>query len=118
VPGRESSTRAITERILNRVGYRPARLLELDSVEAVKRAVRSEVGFALVSRLSIADELASGELREIQFPAAGGAARRIEIMRNEHRAPTPLQEVFEHTLRLHCAALYRALPRQPAGADG
>jgi molybdate transport repressor ModE-like protein len=118
VPGCESSTRAITERILGRAGYRPARLVELDSVEAVKRAVRSEVGVALVSRLSIADELASGELREIQFLGAGGATRRIEIMRSEHRAPTPLEEAFEHTLRLHCADLYRALPRQAAGADG
>ena len=115
--GRESSTRAVTDRILHRLTCRPAQLLELDSVEAVKRAVRSDVGIALVSRLAVADELAAGELREIQFLGAGDPARSIEILRAEHRAPTPLERVFVHTLRLHCAELGRPLARQTAVAD-
>jgi molybdate transport repressor ModE-like protein len=117
VPGRESSTRGITERVLTRLACRPAQLLELDSVEAVKRAVRSELGIALVSRLSVADELAGGELREIQFLGAGDTARMIEILHTEQRAPTPLDQVFEHTLRRHCAELHRPAPRPSAAAD-
>lgn len=117
VQGRESSTRVITDRILSRLTCRPAQLLELDSVEAVKRAVRSEVGIALVSRLAVADELAAGELREIQFLGAGNATRTIEILHTEHRPATPLEQVFEHTLRLHCADLHQAAARQRAAAD-
>ena len=105
VPGRESSTRAMTERLLGRARARPARVLELDSLEAVKRAVRSEVGVALLSRLAVADELAAGELREIKFLGVPGVVRTIDILRSEHRRPTPLEQAFEQALRLHCAAM-------------
>lgn len=114
VPGRESSTRAMTERLLGRARYRPARVLELDSVEAVKRAVRSDVGVALVSRLAVADELAAGELREITLLGGLGVVRMIEILRSEHRQPTPLEQAFEQALRLHCAELHG--PSRPEAA--
>jgi molybdate transport repressor ModE-like protein len=118
VPGRESSTRAITERIFSRISYRPARLLELDSVEAVKRAVRAGIGIALLSRLAVADELAAGDLREIQIVGATGAARMIEIVRAEHRPPTPLEQVFEQALRRQCAAMPTSSGGAAAAADG
>jgi len=105
VPGRESSTRAMTERLLGRAGSRPTRVLELDSLEAVKRAVRSEVGVALLSRLAVADDVAAGHLREIRFLGVLGVVRTIDILRSEQRQPAPLEQAFEHALRLHCAAL-------------
>jgi DNA-binding transcriptional LysR family regulator len=114
VSGRESSTRAMTERLLGRARCRPARVLELDSIEAVKRAVRSEVGIALLSRLAVADELAAGDLREITFVGGLGVVRMIEILRTEHRQPTPLEQAFEQALRLHCADLLG--PSRPEAA--
>jgi molybdate transport repressor ModE-like protein len=56
---RDSSTRALTERMLAAVGCRPARRVELDSIEALKRTVGSGLGVAFVSRLAVADELSS-----------------------------------------------------------
>lgn len=115
VPGRESSTRAMTERLLGRARSRPARVLELDSLEAVKRAVRSEVGVALLSRLAVADELAAGDLREIKFLGGPGVVRTIDILRSAQRQPTPLEQAFERALRLHCAAM-QAPSRHATGA--
>jgi molybdate transport repressor ModE-like protein len=102
VPGPESSTRALTERLLARLACRPARVLELGSIEAVKRAVRAGIGVAMVSRLTVAEELASGELRETRFLGAGSEQRTLEVVRLEHRRPTPLEQVFERALRVHC----------------
>ena len=115
VPGSESSTRATTERILGRLAGRPGHIVELDSVEAVKRAVRSELGIALVSRLSVADELATGELLEVHFLGAGDASRTIEILHSAQRTPTPLEQVFKQILRQHCADLrWSTRPRNAA----
>jgi DNA-binding transcriptional LysR family regulator len=115
VPGSESSTRATTERILGRLAGRPGHIVELDSVEAVKRAVRSELGIALVSRLSVTDELATGELLEVHFLGAGDASRTIEILHSAQRTPTPLEQVFKQILRQHCADLRRSTrPRNAA----
>jgi molybdate transport repressor ModE-like protein len=102
VPGPESSTRALTERLLRRLAVRPAQMLELDSIEAVKRAVRAGMGVAMVSRSTVADELEAGHLREIELLGAGFEERTIEIVRLEHRRPTPLEQAFEHALRVHC----------------
>lgn len=118
VPGRESSTRAITERVFSRISCRPARLLELDSVEAVKRAVRAGIGIALLSRLAVADELAAGDLREIQVLGAADTARMIEILRAEHRLPSPLEQLFEQALRRHCAGMRMSSGGEAAAADG
>jgi molybdate transport repressor ModE-like protein len=109
-----SSTRAFTERAVTRLGLHPARLIELDSVEAVKRAVRSQLGIALVSRLAVADELRRGELRQLPLR---GATRTIEIVRVEGRRPTPLQQAFEDTLRRRCAEPHAAAVRPAIVAE-
>ena len=118
VPGRESSTRAITERILGGVKHRPTRVLELGSVEAIKRAVRAGVGVALLSRLAVADELEARALRRIELAGAPAASRVIEVVRRENRHPTPLEQAFERVLRLTCAALYGQLRPTAATAHG
>ncbi len=117
VPGRESSTRAITERILGGVKHRPTRVLELGSVEAIKRAVRAGLGVALLSRLAVADELEAGELRQIELLGAPAASRMIEIVRRENRDATPLEQAFERVLRLFCAHLYGQLGPRAVTAE-
>jgi molybdate transport repressor ModE-like protein len=102
VPPVGSSTRAQTERVLARAG-RPARLVELSSVEAVKRAVASGVGIAFVSLLAAADELERGELQAFALRGAGPRERWLHVLRVAHRTPAPLARAFERTLRAVCA---------------
>lgn len=118
VPGAHSSTRVVVERSLSRLEHRPARLLEVNSVEAVKRSVAGGAGIAALSRLAVADELATGELREVEIAGAGRLERVLEVVRSEHHEPTPLERAFQHALRMHARPLggafaSRAAPRIP-----
>lgn len=102
VSTRTSSTRAHTERLLAQVG-RPARIVEFDSVEAVKRSVAAGVGIAFVSAVAAGDELERGELRAFAFRPAGGPLERwLVLVRPRHRRPTPVAQAFEHALRTFC----------------
>jgi molybdate transport repressor ModE-like protein len=106
VSTRESSTRAHVERLFTTIG-RPARLVELDSVEAVKRAVVARVGIAFVSLLAASDELERGELRAFALRGAAPLERWLELVRPAHRRPRPLAQAFEHALRAHCQRYMR-----------
>lgn len=97
-----SSTRALTERLLTRIG-RPARILEVGSVEAVKRVTAAGVGVAFVSLLAAADELERGELQAFGLAGTGPLERWLQVLRPAHRRPTPLARAFEQTVRSACA---------------
>lgn len=102
VPRGASSTRALVERTLGRAGCRPDRVLEIDSVEGVKRAVRAGAGVAALSRLAVADELAAGTVQAFVPLPGGPMTRVIEVVRAEHRKPTPLEQAFEQGVRDQC----------------
>jgi DNA-binding transcriptional LysR family regulator len=106
VPPAGSSTRAQMERVLARTG-RPARLVEVDSVEAVKRAVASGVGVAFISLLAAADELERGELQAFGLHGTGPLERWLSVLRAAHRRPGPLARAFERTLRGLCGEAIR-----------
>jgi molybdate transport repressor ModE-like protein len=93
-----SSTRVQTERLLERAG-RPARLVEVDSVEAVKRAVASGVGVAFVSLLAAQDELERGDLQAFALRGTEPLERWLHVLHAANRTPTPLARAFERMLR-------------------
>lgn len=101
---RGSSTRAVAERHLARVGYRPAKRWELDSNEAIKRSVAAGLGVGVVSRLVVADELVRGELVEVQIEGAEPMQRSIYLLRPDGRKPTPSERAFIQTLCNCCSA--------------
>jgi molybdate transport repressor ModE-like protein len=105
LPRGESSTRALVERSLSRAGCRPGRILEVDSVEGVKRAVRAGAGVAAVSRIAAADELTSGAVTRFTPLPMMRMTREIQLVRAEHRRATPLERAFEHSLRAHCRGI-------------
>jgi DNA-binding transcriptional LysR family regulator len=102
LPRGASSTRALVERTLGRAGCRPDRVLEIDSVEGVKRAVRAGAGVAALSRLAVADELAAGAVQTFVPLPGAPMTRVIDVVRAEHRKPTPLEQAFEHGVREQC----------------
>jgi molybdate transport repressor ModE-like protein len=99
-----SSTRAVAERYLARVGYRPAKRWELDSNEAIKRSVRAGLGIGFVSRLVVAEELERGELDGFMVEGAGAMRRSVFLLRPDGRDPVPAERAFIQTLCSCCAA--------------
>jgi molybdate transport repressor ModE-like protein len=99
VAGPESSSRGVAEELFTAVGHRPARLVELDSVEAVKRTVRSGLGVAFLSKASVADEVSRGELRTFHIGSVRTTERWLDLVLAEDRRPTPVEEAFAGLLR-------------------
>ena len=102
-PGSSLSTMTLTA--IESAGYRPARLLRLDSVETIKRSVEAGVGVAALSWLSVAPELAAGRLREIQMNGVEPLERTFEIFTQEQRTPSALERMFHDILHFHCVAI-------------
>jgi DNA-binding transcriptional LysR family regulator len=98
-----SSTRAIAERFLARVGYRPGKRWELDSNEAIKRTVRAGLGVGFVSRLVVEEELGRGELESFTVDGAGPMLRSVYLLRADGREPVPAERAFIETLCSCCA---------------
>jgi molybdate transport repressor ModE-like protein len=99
-----SSTRLVAERYLERVGYQPAKRWELDSNEAIKRAVQAGLGIAFVSKLVVADELGRGELVSFQISGMEPMHRSIQLLRPAGRELTPSERAFVVTLCSCCDA--------------
>jgi molybdate transport repressor ModE-like protein len=100
---RGSSTRAVSERYLAKVGYRPAKRWELDSNEAIKRSVAAGLGVGFLSKLVVADELARGELVGFAVEGAEPMRRSIQLLRPDGREPTHSERAFIATLSDCCA---------------
>ena len=98
-----SSTRAVAERVLARVSFRPAKRWELDSNEAIKRSVRTGLGIGFVSRLVVAEELERGELEAFEVAGAGAMQRSVYLLRPDGREPVPAERAFIQTLCSCCA---------------
>src|SRR3954469_2849918 len=101
---RGSSTRAVADRQLARVGYRPAKRWELDSNEAIKRSVEAGLGIGFVSRMVVADELERGELVEFRVEDAERMRRAVYLLRPDGRDPTAAERAFIQTLCNCCRA--------------
>jgi molybdate transport repressor ModE-like protein len=103
VAGPDSSSRGFAEELYGVIGRRPAQLVELDSVEAVKRAVRSGLGIAFLSRTSVSDEVSRGELQTFRLGGAPSTERWLELVVAEDRVPTPVESAFATLLRATAA---------------
>jgi molybdate transport repressor ModE-like protein len=99
-----SSTRAVAERYLARVGYRPAKRWELDSNEAIKRSVRAGLGIGFVSQLVVTEEVERGELETFGVEGAGPMRRSVYLLRADGRDPVPAERAFIETLNSCCKA--------------
>jgi molybdate transport repressor ModE-like protein len=98
-----SSTRAVSERYLARLGYRPAKRWELDSNEAIKRSVRAGLAIGFVSRLVAEEEVERGELVSFRLEGAEPMRRSVQLLRPDGREPTPSERAFIATLSDCCS---------------
>jgi molybdate transport repressor ModE-like protein len=98
-----SSTRAVAERSLARLNYRPAKRWELDSNEAIKRSVKAGLGIGFVSRLVVDEEVDRGELVMFRLEGAEPMKRAVQLLRPDGREPTPSERAFIATLSECCS---------------
>jgi molybdate transport repressor ModE-like protein len=98
-----SSTRQVGERALRGAGVEPARVWELDSAEAIKRAAREGLGVAFLSHYAVAEEVERGELESFRLAGRPKIERRLHIARLARRPPSPSERRFMTTLT-HCCA--------------
>jgi molybdate transport repressor ModE-like protein len=99
-----SSTRAVAERYLARLGYHPAKRWELDSNEAIKRSVQAGLGVGFVSKLVVDAELSRGELDSFQVEGAEPMRRSVYLLRPDGREPSASERAFVETLCQCCSA--------------
>ena len=111
-----SSTRAVAERALARVGYQPAKRWELDSNEAIKRSVAAGLGVGFVSRLVVEDELERGDLASFTVPGAAPMRRSVYLLRPDGRDLRPAEQAFIETLCSCCATSVAGCTVQPVAA--
>src|SRR5918999_2882610 len=109
-----SSTRAVAERYLARVGYRPAKRWELDSNEAIKRTVRAGLGIGFVSRLVLEEEVQRGELVIFRFEGAEPMKRSVQLLRPDARDPTRAERAFIDTLGDCCSVTLSGCTARPS----
>ena len=95
-----SGTRRAVEEALEKIGFKPQELkvvAEMGSNEAIRQAVRSGVGISIISRRAVAEDLASGSLKEVRI-------RKFPLVRNfylialKQRTLSPLAREFQDFL--------------------
>jgi molybdate transport repressor ModE-like protein len=112
---RGSSTRAVSERFLARVGFHPAKRWELDSNEAIKRSVAAGLGIGFVSELVVADEVERGELVSFRIQGGEPMRRSVYLLRPDGREATPSERAFVQTLCSCCSATVAGCTAEPGG---
>ena len=90
-------------RAARRCEARPARVWELDSSEAIKRAAREGLGIAFLSRYAVAEEIERGELASFRLAGQPRIERRLHVARLARRPLSPSERGFIATLTRCCA---------------
>jgi len=93
-----SGTRAVVERAFRRKGLKITPLMSLASPEAIKSAVASGMGIAIVSRLIVAQELEAGTLAVISLKDLT-IQRPLHRQRLRGRSPSPALVTFLDVLQ-------------------
>ena len=88
-----SGTRAVVESALAERGLGLRAAMSLGGSEAIKRAVAAGAGYALISRLAVEKELASGELTAIMVRDLS-LQRPLHLVRLRSRQPARAVEAF------------------------
>lgn len=85
--------RRLFDRELRKAGVRPAKTLQFSSVEAIKRCTKAGMGIALLSTISVSEEVEQGRLVELNWvgPECGVLTQAVW---NAERWLSPALEAF------------------------
>lgn len=88
-----SGTRSVFEQAMRGRRLTPQVRMALEQTEAVKQAVAAGLGASCLSRLSVAGELARGELIALETPLS--LSRRFSLVWHPERYRSPLWQAFK-----------------------
>ncbi|TBV81092.1 MAG: LysR family transcriptional regulator [Desulfobulbaceae bacterium] len=92
----ESGTRKVMREALSTAGLDPARLqiiAEMGSTEAVRQGVKAGIGFAIISRRAIQDDIACGRLVEVAVHDLK-LTRPFYLVQRKNRSISPIAALF------------------------
>jgi len=104
-----SGTREVTDRYLQKVGVEPDSLsvvMELGSPEALKGLVATGLGFSIMSRVTVANELALGRL--VCVPLAPRLQRQLSVVYPKEKFRSQLVNTFAEYAKQRLTALQAA----------
>jgi DNA-binding transcriptional LysR family regulator len=90
----DSSTRAVAERYLTRAGFRPSRVWEFDSAEAITHVVRAGIGIGFLSRFLVDEACARAGVVAFRVAGVEPMMRPLQLVRPRDRALTPAAAAF------------------------
>jgi DNA-binding transcriptional LysR family regulator len=91
---RNSSYYSLAQGLFRQHGVVPRTQMELDSMEATKMMVEEGLGLALVPRIAVERELATGILREIDIAGMANPTRQIALINRRSRPLGPVAQAF------------------------
>lgn len=94
---RGSQSRSLLDAVLRGAGTTPAIVMELGSIEIIKRFVEIGFGVALVPQVSLADEVAAGRLAAVG--ARGVPRRSVGLVRHRGRPPSSAAAALMELMR-------------------
>ncbi|TCS38987.1 LysR substrate-binding domain-containing protein [Reinekea marinisedimentorum] len=91
-----SGTRKVFDTAVQQAGIQVKIALELNRQEAIKQAVKAGLGVGCLSALSVANEVARGELHRLETPLA--LKRELSVVSWPERERHPLADAFQQFL--------------------
>ena len=113
---RNSSYYSLAQGLFRQHGVVPRTQMELDSMEATKKMVEEGLGIALLPRIAIERELASGELRAIAITGMANPTRQIALISRRSRPLGPVAQAFVDLVQEIFLPPRAAEPPVPAAA--
>ncbi len=93
-----SGTRAVVERAFARHHLKPRSLMSLGSTEAIRRLAGSGLGYAVVSKLAVSEDLADGRLVRLSIPELT-IDRPLHLIRLNERSISSAVSAFTQLLQ-------------------
>ncbi|MCL6613266.1 MAG: LysR family transcriptional regulator [Firmicutes bacterium] len=112
---RGSGFRRFLDEAFARAGYRPQVVMELESVEGIKRLVQIGLGLSFLPRIAVEEELDEGSLRTLPVAGLVPAIRTTHaIHRRAQFLPAPLRAFLDLLLEVYGEGAEKPLNAQKA----
>ena len=105
---RGSTSRGLMDRMFAAAGLQPHVIMELGSIEVIKRFVEIGFGIAVVPEVAVRDEVRSGRLTAIRV--TGLPARQVGMVRREGGRLSRAAAAFMRFLEMHLETIGLRLP--------